>query len=90
MKTKTEKEFFEKYTPMKNPIDNNAAFNGTMYETFGEEMDFINIQNDKMIWTIIDEEDTMYILAGRHLVNRIGYIITKEEWENDEEIYKFE
>ena len=90
METRTEKEFFEKYNPMQNPIDKNAAFDGTMYETYGEEIEFINIQEPKMIWTIISEEDELFIIAGLHIVNRIGYIITKEEWENSEEIYKFE
>ncbi len=80
-------EFYLKYTPLHNCINNNAAFNGTMYETYGEEYEFIMIYDNNLVWTIIEENNKTYFIAGKHLVNKVGYIITKEKWKNRNETY---
>jgi hypothetical protein len=87
----TEDMFWETYKPKKNHIDDNASFDGCMFETFGEEVKYVvQVANDpkttKTVWTIThddgsDGEEKMYYSAGYHLVNRIGYIITEKEYE---------
>jgi len=43
--------------------------------------------NPKRVWTILESEDTITIASGFHYVNRMGYLITAEEWEHDQEQY---
>jgi len=79
----TEDEFHEQFNFVKNHIDDNAAFGGCMFETYGTEIDYIldfAKENPKRVWTIIEAEERMYYSAGYHLVNRLGYLITEEEF----------
>lgn len=68
-----------------------APYDGCMYETYGSELDYVRgvvYKNPKTVWTIIDNNDGWYgIVAGYHWVNRQGYLITEQEWENEYEEY---
>lgn len=90
--------FYEEYKPQINHIvreqvskefadEDICSFGGTMYETFGEELEYIkNLFNEgkqKNIWTILDCEGDLIISAGCHFVNRMGYIVTEKEWEDE-------
>jgi hypothetical protein len=37
----------------------------------------------KYVWTLVDDDNIWYIIPGYHLVNRIGYFVTKEPWQED-------
>ncbi len=88
--THSKKEFFEKYMPLSNPSSKHALFDGKMFNSFGEDLAFVNIYTDKNVWTITEnEKDEIFVIAGNHCINRVGYFITKEEWENPKETYKF-
>lgn len=83
-----EEDFDELYKPIQNHIDPNASWSGTLFETYGEEEAYVREQaqkNPKKVWTLLDGDDDMYIVAGFHFVNRVGYIITENEWETGEE-----
>jgi hypothetical protein len=73
--------------------DDMCSFGGCMYETFGEELDCIIAMlhteaDTKHIWTIVDTDgDDLIILAGFHIINRLGYLITDEPWEDEYEEY---
>jgi hypothetical protein len=89
LKMLTEDQFDEQFTLVENHIDNNASWGGAMFETFGEELDYVRMKAQKgnNVWTIIEgDEDSMFIVSGVHLVNRIGYLITREEWEGETEV----
>ena len=82
-KTLTEDEFYAQFNRVKNHIDDNAAFDGCMYETYGRDINYINaIAKDPVaklnLWTIIEAEGKMFYVSGFHYVNRFGYIITEE------------
>lgn len=80
----TEDEFYAKFTPCKNKLDNNASFDGCMLETYGEELELVRKTNNstpRRVWTIIDADGKMYFESGYHIVNRMGYLITEEEAE---------
>jgi hypothetical protein len=90
-------KFFEDYKPQVNHIlrakvgshiadEDIAPYAGCMYETFGEEIDYIKsfFNKPKHIWTIVDGEDDMVIQSGYWLVNRLGYIITEKPWEKED------
>lgn len=46
----------------------------------------------EQVWTLIDGEDgNGYAIAGYHLVNKFGYVVTEKPWQNgDEEALWFE
>lgn len=78
----TEEEFDERFTCIPNHLNPNAGWgyggeHGCLFETFGEELEFVRQQDPRTIWTVVDgEDDDLHVLSGYHLVNRIGYLIT--------------
>jgi hypothetical protein len=81
-------EWFDTYKPIPNHIDTNASFSdgeyGYMFETYGDELKFIQGANDNIVWTYGDGDDGgTYIWSGYSFVNRIGYFITERPWVND-------
>ena len=65
------------YQPMPNSIVEDDNFG---YETYGEELEYVKLQNDHNIWTELDGDDGVSILNGFYVVNRIKYYITKTAW----------
>jgi len=62
-------------------------------ETYGDDIKkAVEIANTdpKRIWTMVDGDDGVYLIAGYHLVNRIKYIVTIEEWEDENESYIYD
>ena len=57
-----------------------------MYETYGNELDYVNTQLNKHVWTWVDTEEGDAILSGKHWVNRIGYFITEKPWTEATEV----
>ena len=74
----TDDEWFNTYKPIKNHIDTHASFNGTMFETYGEEVEFVKSQNPNCVWMYGDGDDGgTYLWSGWGFVNRIGYFVTE-------------
>lgn len=87
-----DEKFYAKYKPIKNTLVEDAPFDGCMFETFGDEIqEVLKYARDeakhKQVWTLVDCEGLMYLVAGYSLVNRMGYIITEEPWDSQEEQY---
>jgi hypothetical protein len=78
-KEMTEDEWIAAYKPIINHIDTNSSFGGYMFETYGDEEQYIKTYPDpNCIWTYADGDDGgTYIFNGWHFVNRIGYFITE-------------
>lgn len=80
----TMEEWEAKYKPITNHIDTNASFqnesgSGIMFETYGDEYEFVKQANPNNIWTYGDGDDGgSYIWNGWSLINRLGYFITTE------------
>jgi len=71
-------EWFDTYKPIQNHIDINASFDGAMFETYGDEVEFVKAQEQNRIWTYGDGDDgESHIWNGWHFINRIGYFITE-------------
>lgn len=68
------------FKPMPNSIRNNGDL---QYETYGEDMEYIRLQDVNHIWTEVDGDSGTYIVAGYHYVNRIQYYITNRPWEDE-------
>ena len=63
--------------PTKNPVRKGAPFDGTMFETFGDELAFVRDQPADRIWSLVQGDDgDLYVVSGYHLVNRLGYFVT--------------
>ena len=73
-----EEEWFNTYKPIKNNLVENSSFDGHMFETYGEEVEFVKAQDENRIWMLGDGDDGgMYIWSGWGFVNRIGYFVTE-------------
>lgn len=82
--------WLETYKPITNHIDPAASWqdedgNGAMFETFGEELRFVQSQPNDKVWTYIDSEteDLPVIVSGYHAVNCIGYFVTEVPFTQD-------
>ena len=74
----TEEEWFNTYKPIKNNLVEGSSFDGHMFETYGEEVEFVKAQDENRIWMLGDGDDGgMYIWSGWGFVNRIGYFVTE-------------
>ena len=85
----TLEEWEFRYVPIINHLDDNASFQneygvGIMYETFGEELEFVQSKiEENKVWTYVDADDGgTVIVAGYSIINRIGYFITENAWED--------
>ena len=59
-------------------LDENASFDGHMFETYDGEVAFVKEQDPAYIWMYGDGDDGgSYIWNGWHIVNRIGYFVTE-------------
>jgi hypothetical protein len=82
-------EWEEQYRPIPNHLDSNASWQdedgvGVMFETYGEEVEFVKSQDTNCIWTYYDDgEGGTHVIAGWHLINRIGYFITEVPWTDE-------
>ena len=66
------------------PITNSIRNNGDLaFETYGEEVEFVQKADNKYIWTEVDGDSGTYLVAGYHYVNRIQYYITTNPWEDE-------
>lgn len=82
MDTISEEVFLDIYQPIDNHIDDNASFDGKLFETYDEELDyaFKKSKEGNHVWTVIEEEYGWVVEAGFRYVNRIGFVITKKPW----------
>ena len=79
-----EDQFFEHFKPVQNHLVADAPHGGCMFETYGEEVEFVNAQPANNIWTIVEgDNDTMFYCKGARLVNRLGFLITEVPWTDD-------
>ena len=75
----TEDEWWDKFQPMKNHFPNPTS--EYSFETYGEESAYVYSIDPHFVWTQVDGEDGgVYIIEGRHFVNRIGYYVTRAPW----------
>lgn len=72
-----------KYLPIQNHLVTDANWNGTMFETYGNEYDYVAAQPEQNVWTWVDGDTGTWIVNGLHHVNRIGYFITEQPCETE-------
>ena len=72
-------EWEEKYKPITNPLTKDTQ----IFETYGEEYEFIKKTDPMKIWTLVDGDIGTFIVDGWHYVNRIGYFVTEVPHNNE-------
>ena len=70
----------EKYKPIKNTI---VPTNDIMFETYGDEWEFIKSQDPRYVWTNVQGDMSDLIVAGVAYVNRLSYYVTEVPWEDE-------
>lgn len=76
----TFEKWVKQYRPLSNHLVPDAPYDGLMFETYGNELEFVrnHMNTDpRKIWTQVEVDDKMYILSGFHYVNRFGYYVTE-------------
>lgn len=76
-------EWDKEFQPITNPFDDNASWDGVMFETYGKELAYVRMSSPQCVWTYVDGEDGTYLCEGWHVVNRIGFFVTKNSWDKD-------
>jgi hypothetical protein len=77
-------EWEAKFKPILNPLNPEGPFDGFMFETYGEELEFLSNYVPSCIWTLVEDDDgDIVVVSGWHFVNRLGYIVTLESWTHD-------
>jgi hypothetical protein len=78
----SEDEFGDRYPLVPNHLNPSASWGtdnqrGCLFETYGEELEFVRRQDPHTVWTLVDGDDGgQRVINGFHLVNRIGYLIS--------------
>ena len=71
----------EKFRFMVNNYDEYASFDGLMFETYGDEVEYVKSilsSSPDRVWTFGDGDDGGgYIWNGWSFINRIGYFISE-------------
>ncbi len=68
---------------IENHLEDNASWGGTMFETYGDEYEFVKSQDPQKIWTYVDTDNGIAVVAGWKYINRIGYFISKHPWTDE-------
>ena len=90
----SEDEWLAQYKPLVNPVDAGCGFDFgdgcTLVETYGDHLAYLKTIPDDRIWTAVesdDEEDERpVIVSGMHFVNRLGYFVTENPWNEEIEV----
>jgi hypothetical protein len=54
------------------------------FETYGEELEFVQAQDPRYVWTEVQADSSMILVAGYAYVNRLNYFICKEPWTDED------
>lgn len=78
----SEEAFDAHYPLVVNHFNPNASWTfldkgGCLFETYGEECEFVRQQDLRYVWTLVDGDEGQYLISGMHFVNRIGYLVSK-------------
>lgn len=78
---KTIDDFIKEFKPITNPLNPLSAFNGCLYETYGDELNLVSntylYDTSRKIWTLVEEDGDTFIISGYQIINRLGYFITE-------------
>ena len=75
----TFEEADEQFKFIPNNYDEYSSFDGLMFETYGDEVEFVKSQSPDKIWMYGEGDDGgLYIWSGWGFVNRVGYFVSEK------------
>lgn len=94
MTSMDEDVWIKEYQPAPNHLVPDAGWSGfdpksdagCLFETYGEEEDYILSLDPHKVWTLVEADGKEYIESGRHFVNRLGYFVTRTPWVEGQDI----
>jgi hypothetical protein len=75
-------EWEAKFKPKQNHL---SRFECKMYETYGEEYDYIKSLDPKYVWTNVQGDMSDLLVAGVAWVNRLSYYVCEIPWEDEDD-----
>lgn len=69
--------FLEAYDPQGNHITKDTPFDGCMFGTSGEDLEYVRQQGNQYIWTLMECDGEWLLSPGYHWINRYGYFVCK-------------
>lgn len=78
MASLTALDWEERFTIVPNPDNGETIRDG------------VGAADSRTVWTVIDVNGVLYIIAGWHYVNRLGYVITEEQWTDEDQQHEWE
>lgn len=79
-----EDTFYKFFKPFRHPKAKFDIWGGHGLETFGSDYELVKGFDESCIWTVVEgcASDEECITSGRHLINRVCYLITKISHKN--------
>lgn len=74
----TYEEWGNTYKPIRN--FSSYGFDSHLFETYGEDLTFVQAVSNDRCWTLVEGDEGLWILEGRHFVHRLGYFVTMNPW----------
>lgn len=72
--TMGEAEFWERYVPIETP---GQEGNGSYLREYAD----VKGLDNHYVWTVVEGDDSTWVIdAGFHVVNKIGYLVTRNPW----------
>lgn len=75
MRQMTEDQFDEAFDVVPDPVT------GDIVRPTDQGLD----RASRYLWTVVDADGDLYAVSGWHYVNRVGYVITQQPWDEDTE-----
>ena len=71
-------DFSDRYVLENNPHDPMAGMGGCLFGWHGAEWEQVRRTHSDQFWTLIDNDDLWWISPGLHVVNCLGYLLSRE------------
>ena len=70
-----------------NPLPSGSRADGTILHDDFRNMpvEHLRALEENRLWTVVDEDNVLYLCPGRRFVNRFGYVITEHPYDEQEE-----
>ena len=74
------------FEPLKNHLHDHMEIDGHVFMPHGKDWDFVHAQPDNRVWTFFVSDEgrkpVWVIGAGLHVVNRMGYLVTRKPFDD--------
>lgn len=69
--------FYEYFRPLRHPSAAFDIWGGHGLEAFGTDLEIVCGYDRDFVWTVLDAENSQWIVSGFHYVNRVCHLLTE-------------